>query len=251
MRLFQIHCKYSKSAFPQTLSFRGNRSKEFFLEFFLRFHSFLSDFLKSSKSWFSISWIGLKFKPLKFVMDLKTLKLQTFGKFSKWLPWRNQLCKSPDPGNNCSWNMKTRNTVTEAIWWFLGIWAANLSQLIRHQVQVQVQEQTFTNYQFEAKLKVFCLMIALFASFPSTCWCLIWFWRWIEMFWRIVDQFWIILMILVKRRKLIKVTRCSNGASVGKINGVWTLQHSNQNFIMMSILPAILPHQILPINGNS
>ena len=147
MRLFQIHCKYSKSAFPQTLSFRGNWSKEFFLElFFLRFHSFLSDFLKSSKSWFSISWIGLKFKPLKFVMDLKTLKLQTFGKFSKWLPWRNQLCKSPDPGNNCSWNMKTRNTVTEAIWWFLGIWAANLSQLIRHQVQVQVQVQTCTNY---------------------------------------------------------------------------------------------------------
>ena len=179
-------------------------------------------------------------------MDLKTLKLQTFGKFSKWLPWRNQLCKSPDPGNNCSWNMKTRNTVTEAIWWFLGIWAANLSQLIRH----QVQEQTFTNYQFEAKLKVFCPMIALFASFPSTCWCLIWFWRWIEMFWRRVDQFWIIIMILVKRRKLIKVTRCSNGASVGKINGVWTLQHSNQNFIMMSILPAILPHQILHINEN-
>ena len=138
----------------------GIGQRNSFSSFFLRFHSFLSDFLKSSKSWFSISWIGLKFKPLKFVMDLKTLKLQTFGKFSKWLPWRNQLCKSPDPGNNCSWNMKTRNTVTEAIWWFLGIWAANLSQLIRHQVQVQVQEQTFTNYQFEAKLKVFCPMFA-------------------------------------------------------------------------------------------
>ena len=47
---------------------------------------------------------------MKLVMDLKTLKLQTFGNFRKWLPWRNQLCKTLHRGYNQNQVSEIRST---------------------------------------------------------------------------------------------------------------------------------------------